>query len=64
MVCAGHRLGKSRSQLYREALVDYLARRDPATVTAVLNELASELAGDHVGLVDGAARRTLVFTEW
>lgn len=24
------RLGKSRSEVYREALADYLARRDPA----------------------------------
>jgi metal-responsive CopG/Arc/MetJ family transcriptional regulator len=58
------RLGKSRSELYREALDDYLARRDPRVVTAALNDLADELADDHAGLVDVAARRTLTRTEW
>jgi predicted transcriptional regulator len=58
------RLGKSRSQLYREALADYVARRDPAAVTAALNELADELAADRSGLVKQAARRALSSTEW
>lgn len=33
-------LGKSRSELYREALADYVARRDPRAVTSALNEIA------------------------
>jgi predicted transcriptional regulator len=57
-------LGKSRSELYREALADYVARRDPLTVTTALNELADELAGDNSGFVDAAARRTLQASEW
>ncbi len=59
-----HQLGKSRSELYREALVDYIARRDPLAVTTALNELADELAEDHAGFVDAAARRTLQTSEW
>ena len=57
-------LGKSRSELYREALIDYLARRDPMAVTAALNELADQLAQDHAGFVDAAARRALDASEW
>jgi metal-responsive CopG/Arc/MetJ family transcriptional regulator len=57
-------LGKSRSELYREALVDYLARRDPVAVTTALNELADELADDRGDLVDQAARLALLSTEW
>jgi predicted transcriptional regulator len=58
------RAGKSRSQLYREALDDYLAVRDPAAVTRALDELADELALDHHGFVSEAARRNLSASEW
>jgi len=57
-------LGKSRSELYREALADYVARRDPDAITTALNELADELAADELGFVTEAARRTLRRTEW
>jgi predicted transcriptional regulator len=57
-------LGKSRSQLYREALADYVARRDPRAVTSALNEVADELARDQAGFVDEAARRLLQRSEW
>ena len=57
-------LGKSRSELYREALADYMARRDPAAVTSALNDVADDLADDYRGLVDRAARRTLASSEW
>ncbi len=58
------RLGKSRSQLYREALTDYVARRDPRAVTAALDELADELSRDHAEFRDEAARRLLERSEW
>jgi predicted DNA-binding protein len=57
-------LGKSRSELYREAIADYIARRDPTAVTDALNQLADELAADQRGLVQHAARRVLQSTEW
>jgi predicted transcriptional regulator len=57
-------LGKSRSQLYREALADYVARRDPAAVTTALNELADELAADRTGFVEHAAHQALASAEW
>jgi predicted transcriptional regulator len=57
-------LGKSRSELYREALADYVARRDPAAVTTALNELADELAADRNGFVAHAAHQALACAEW
>ncbi len=36
-------LGKSRSQLYAEALKEYLARHDPDSVTAALNDVYDSL---------------------
>ena len=57
-------LGKSRSELYREALADYVARRDPKTVTTALNEIADELAADRHGFGDEAARQLLERSEW
>jgi predicted transcriptional regulator len=57
-------LGKTRSQVYREALADYVARRDPGAVTAALDAIADELAGDRTGFLATAARRTLERNEW
>ncbi len=39
------RLGKSRSQVYREALAEYVARREPAAVTVALDELVAPTSG-------------------
>jgi predicted transcriptional regulator len=58
------RLGKSRSEVYREALADYVARREPGAVTRALDELAEELAADGAGFRAEAARRTLEHSEW
>ncbi|MBB4663780.1 CopG family ribbon-helix-helix protein [Conexibacter arvalis] len=58
------RLGKSRSEVYREALADYVARRDPGAVTRALNEVADELAAEHERFGAEAARRTLSDSEW
>lgn len=57
-------LGKSRSELYREALADYLARREPAAVTRALDELADELAADGGQFGERAARQALERSEW
>jgi len=58
------RLGKSRSEVYREALADYVARRNPDTVTRELNALADELDAARDPALDAAARRTLARSEW
>jgi pimeloyl-ACP methyl ester carboxylesterase len=58
------RLGKSRSQVYREALSEYLARREPRAVTSALDELVAELGAGSDAWVEQAARRTLERAEW
>jgi predicted transcriptional regulator len=58
------RLGKSRSQVYREALAEYLTRRDPAAVTAALDAVAEELGPDVDGWLAEAGRTALERSEW
>jgi predicted transcriptional regulator len=58
------RLRKSRSQLYSEALADYVARHDPATITAALDDLYASEDSRPDQLVGDAARRVLHSTEW
>lgn len=58
------RMGKSRSEVYREALADYVARREPGAVTRALDEVAEDLAADRGGFGNEAARRTLERSEW
>jgi len=47
------RLGKSRSQLYAEALADYVARHDAGEVTRRLDRVLNEL-GDETRAEDRA----------
>ncbi len=58
------RLGKSRSEIYREALADYVARREPGAVTRALDALVDDLAGESDGFAAEAGRRTLEHSEW
>lgn len=58
------RLGKSRSEVYREALADYVGRRQPGAVTRALDELADELNADANGFSATATRRTLGRSDW
>ena len=58
------RLGKSRSQVYREALADYVARREPDNVTRSLDELVDQLGSDVDDWTAEAGRRALERSEW
>ena len=58
------RLGKSRSQVYREALAEYVARREPAAVTVALDELVDELGGELDEWGAEAGRSALERSEW
>jgi predicted DNA-binding protein len=58
------RLGKSRSQVYREALAEYVLRREPSSVTGALDELVEELGPEVDPWRVEAARRALERTEW
>jgi len=58
------RMGKSRSEVYREALADYVCRRDPGAVTRALDEIADEISAEERAFTTAAARRTLAQSEW
>lgn len=54
---------KSRSQLYRDAIAEYLARHDPDQVTEA-DRLAVRLDTRPDAFVSAAARRVLERAEW
>jgi metal-responsive CopG/Arc/MetJ family transcriptional regulator len=59
------RTRKSRSQLYAEALAEYLARHGPDEVTEAMNRVVEQLGQqDTDPFIDGAARRVLEGSEW
>ena len=58
------RMRKSRSQLYSDALREYAARHDPATVTAALDALYEGEDSGPDAFVRESARRTLRSTDW
>lgn len=58
------RCGKSRSQVYREALVEYLRRRDAHVVTSELDELVDALDPEPDSWVEKTGRRVLERSEW
>lgn len=58
------RLGKSRSQLYTEALREYLSRHDPDAVTEALNRLADEFDTRSDPAVAAAAIELFRKDEW
>jgi len=64
------RTKKSRSQLFSDALREYVARHSPEDVTDAMNRVCDEL-GETAGpgkikdaFVSAAARRILERTEW
>lgn len=58
------RLGKSRSQVYREALAEYLFRREPQSVTAALDAVVVDVGYEPDGWLAEAGRRGLERSEW
>jgi predicted transcriptional regulator len=58
------RLKKSRSELYREAVIEYVARHDSDAITAALDELADELETRPDEFSREAARSALERSEW
>jgi hypothetical protein len=58
------RVRKSRSQVYAEALAEYLTRHAPDEITEAMNQVVDELDGEVDAFVVAAARRTLARTEW
>jgi predicted transcriptional regulator len=58
------RLKKSRSQMYSEAVAEYVARHEPDFVTEQINAVCEEVDTHPDPFVTEAARRILERTEW
>ena len=58
------RLKKSRSQLYTDAVREYLARHDPDAVTEALNRVCERVDSRPDPAVAAAGRRLLERIEW
>jgi len=58
------RTRKSRSQLYADALSEYLARHAPDQVTEAMNGVVDRLKEPTDPFVSEAARRRLARSEW
>lgn len=58
------RLKKSRSELYREAIAEYVARHDPDAVTAAMDRVAEQVDTRPDVFSSAAARRVMKQTEW
>lgn len=58
------RLNKSRSELYREAVAEYVARHDPDAVTAAMDRVAEQLDTRTDAFSRTAARAALERSEW
>jgi metal-responsive CopG/Arc/MetJ family transcriptional regulator len=58
------RTKKSRSQLFSDALKEYVARHAPDEVTEAMNRVCDEIGDTRDEFVAAAARRTLERSEW
>jgi metal-responsive CopG/Arc/MetJ family transcriptional regulator len=58
------RLKKSRSQIYTEAVTDFIARHDPEAVTEAMNRVCDTMGDYPDPAVSVAARYTLEEVEW
>ncbi|MBX3182952.1 MAG: ribbon-helix-helix protein, CopG family [Polyangiaceae bacterium] len=59
------RLNKNRSELYQEAIAQYVARYDEDEVTRRINEVLAEVGQpDTTSFVRVSSRQVLANTEW
>jgi metal-responsive CopG/Arc/MetJ family transcriptional regulator len=58
------RLKKSRSQVYTEAVTEYVARHDPDAVTEAMNRVCEAMDTYSDPAFSAAARHTLEDVEW
>jgi metal-responsive CopG/Arc/MetJ family transcriptional regulator len=58
------RLEKSRSQLYSEAVAEYLARHDADEVTEAMNRMVDAVGSGPDPFLSAAASRLLERVEW
>jgi predicted DNA-binding protein len=58
------RLKKSRSELYREAVAEYVARHDPEAITETVDRVAEQIVTRPDAFSAKAARKVLERTDW
>lgn len=58
------KMKKSRSQVYSEAVAEYVARHEPDTVTEQINAVCDEVDTRPDPFVTEAARRILAGSDW
>ena len=58
------RARKSRSQVYSEAVAEYLARHVPDAITETMNEVCTQLGDQRDDFVVAASRRVLSRENW
>ncbi len=58
------RTGKSRSQLYTEAVTEYIARHASDAVTEAMNTVCDQVGAQDIDFVRAASRRVLKRTSW
>lgn len=59
-----HRTKKSRSQLYAQAMAEYLARHLPDAVTEAMDAVCDRLGTESDAFISAAARKTLEKQPW
>lgn len=57
-------LRKSRSQVYSEAVAEYVARHEVGTVAEQINAVCDDVESKPDAFLSEAARRVLAGTEW
>jgi metal-responsive CopG/Arc/MetJ family transcriptional regulator len=58
------RMKKSRSQLFANALLEYVARHAPERVTELMDEVFAEIGSQEDSFATAASRRVLQRSEW
>lgn len=58
------RMKKSRSELFSNALVEYIARHAPDHVTEAMNQVCAEIGAESDPFVATASQRILERSEW
>jgi metal-responsive CopG/Arc/MetJ family transcriptional regulator len=58
------RMKKSRSELFSNALAEYIARHAPDHVTETMNQFCTELGVESDPFIAAASKRILEQTEW
>ena len=58
------RAGRSRSEVFSAAVLEYVAHHTPDEVTEAMDRVCAAVSDDADGFVTTAARRVLERTEW